>query len=122
MDKVKETKKEFACRNAPLPDLSSELKFPRNIVLKALFDPDMMWRLVEEFGPDCYEVQEDGRLLLIKDYADIDNLTMWMLTFGDRVEVLEPAEVRKRLKEMADSMMKIYGGDRNVRDRKIRRK
>ena len=104
MDKVKETKKEFECRNAPVPDLSSELKFPRNIVLKALFDPDMKWRLVEEFGPDCYEVQEDGRLLLIKDYADIDNLTMWMLTFGDKVEVIEPEEVRERLKEMAGSI------------------
>ena len=116
MDKVKETKKEFECRNAPVPDLSSELKFPRNIVLKALFDPDMKWRLVEEFGPDCYEVQEDGRLLLIKDYADIDNLTMWMLTFGDKVEVIEPEEVRERLKKMAGSMMKIYGGKKNGRN------
>ena len=116
MDTVKETKKDFECRNAPVPDLSSELKFPRNIVLKALFDPDMKWRLVEEFGPDCYEVQEDGRLLLIKDYADIDNLTMWMLTFGDKVEVIEPEEVRERLKEMAGSMMKIYGGKKNGRN------
>ena len=116
MDKVKETKKEFECRNAPVPDLSSELKFPRNIVLKALFDPDMKWRLVEEFGPDCYEVQEDGRLLLIKDYADIDKLTMWMLTFGDKVEVIEPEEVRERLKEMAVSMMKKYGGKKNGRN------
>ena len=116
MDKVKETKKEFECRNAPVPDLSSELKFPRNIVLKALFDPDMKWRLVEEFGPDCYEVQKDGRLLLIKDYADIDNLTMWMLTFGDKVEVIEPEEVRMRLKEIAGSMMKTYGGKKNGRN------
>ena len=116
MDKVKETKKDFACRNAPVPDLSSELKFPRNIVLKALFDPDMKWRLVEEFGPDCYEVQEDGRLLLIKDYADIDNLTMWVLTFGYKVEVIEPEEVRERLKKMAGSMMKIYGGKKNGRN------
>ena len=116
MDKVKETKKEFECRNAPVPDLSSVLKFPRNIVLKALFDPDMKWRLVEEFGPDCYEVQEDGRLLLIKDYTDIDNLTMWVLTFGYKVEVIEPEEVRERLKKMAGSMMKIYGGKKNGRN------
>ena len=116
MDKVKETKKDFLCRNAPAPELGSELAFPRNIILKALFVPDMKWRLVEEFGPDCYEVQEDGRLLLIKDYADIDNLTMWMLTFGDKVEVIEPVEVRERLKAMAESMMKIYGGKKNGRD------
>ncbi len=116
MDKVKETHKEFTCRNAPVPDLSSELRFPRNIVLKALFDPDMKWRLVEEFGPDCYEEQENGKLLLIRDYSDIENLTMWMLTFGDKVEVIEPLEVRERLIAMAESMMKIYGGKKNGRD------
>ncbi len=116
MDKVKETDKVFFCRNAPVPDLSSELKFPRNIILKALFEPDMKWRLVEEFGPGCYEEQDDGRLLLIRDYADMDNLTMWMLTFGDKVEVLEPEELRNNLKTMAESMIKMYGGYENGRD------
>ena len=110
MDKVRETENGFTCRNAPVPDLSSELVYPRNIILKALFDPDMKWRLVEEFGPDCYEVQKDGRLLLIRDYSDIENLTMWMLTFGDKVEVLDPPEVRNKLKNMAESMIQIYGG------------
>ncbi len=113
MDKVKETDKDFTCRNVPTPDLSSELLYPRNIQLKALFNPDMKWRLVEEFGPNCYEVQEDGRLLLEKDYSDIENLTMWMLTFGDQVEVLEPTEVRERLKRIAETMIKTYGGKRN---------
>ena len=113
MDKVLETDKGFTCRNAPVPDLSSELAFPRNILLRALFTPDMKWRLVEEFGPDCYEVQEDGRLLLTQDYSDINDLTMWMLTFGDKVEVIEPTEVRERLKNIAESMIETYGGKRN---------
>ncbi len=110
MDKVRETVNSFVCRNAPVPELSSELVYPRNIILKALFDPDMKWRLVEEFGPDCYEVQKDGRLLLVRDYSDMENLTMWMLTFGDKVEVLDPPELRDNLKNMAESMIKIYGG------------
>lgn len=116
MDQVKETIKDFSCRNAPVPNLSSELKYPRNIVLKAIFTPDMKWRLVEEFGPGCYEELEDGRLLLIRNYADMDNLTMWMLTFGDKVEVIEPQELRKRLKTMAESMVKMYGGKNNGRN------
>lgn len=116
MDKVKETAESFSVRNVPVPDLSSELKFPRNIILKALFEPDMKWRLVEEFGPGCYEKQEDGRLLLIRDYADMDNLTMWMLTFGDKVEVIEPQDLRERLKTMAESMIKMYGGKKNGRN------
>ena len=116
MDKVRETELVFTCRNAPVPDLTSEVAFPRNIVLKALFEPDMKWRLVEEFGPDCYEVQKDGRLLLVRDYSDMENLTMWMLTFGDKVEVLEPVEVREKLKNMAESMIRKYGGKKSGRN------
>ena len=69
----------------------------------------MKWRLVEEFGPNCYEVREDGRLLLIQDYSNMNDLTIWMLTFGDKVEVLEPLELREKLKNMAESMFKKYG-------------
>ena len=116
MDQVRETEQSFSCRNAPVPALTSELAFPRNIILKALFEPDMKWRLVEEFGTDCYEVQDDGRLLLVRDYSDMENLTMWMLTFGDKVEVLEPVEVREKLKNMAESMIRKYGGNQNGND------
>ena len=112
MDKVKESKKEFICRNVPVPELSPGLNHPQNIILKALFDPDMKWRLVEEFGPDCYEVQQDGRLLLIRDYVDMDNLTMWMLTFGDKAEVIEPQEVRDKLMKTAEAMIEKYGGSK----------
>ena len=116
MDQVREKKKDFACRNVPVPEFGSEQVFPGNVLLKALFEPDMKWRLVEEFGPDCYELQKDGRLLLIRDYSDMENLTMWMLTFGDKVEVLEPAEVREKLKTTAKAMIKMYGGKKNGRN------
>ena len=116
---VRETKQDFICRNAPVPDLAPELAFPRDIKLKAIFEPDMKWRLVEEFGPDCCEVQEDGRLLLIQDYSDMNDLVMWMLTFGEKVEVIEPAEVRERLKSIAESMLRSYGGKRDGKNRKI---
>ena len=109
MDNVKVTEKIFECRSVPLPDMSAELLYPRNIKVKALFDEDMKWRLVEEFGTECYSETKDGKLLFIEDYSDMDNLVSWMLTFGDKVEVLEPVEVRERLKEMADNMIKIYG-------------
>lgn len=119
MDKLRLTGKAFTGRDVPAPDMGPGLAKGRDIILKALFEPDMKWRLVEEFGPSCYEEIEDGRLLLVRDYKDIDNLTMWMLTFGDKAEVLEPREVRERLKTMAEAMSKIYGGKKNGKDRKI---
>ncbi|MCR4929591.1 MAG: YafY family transcriptional regulator [Lachnospiraceae bacterium] len=112
MDKVELTNKEFECRSVPLPDMSAELLYPRNIKVKALFDADMKWRLVEEFGMKCYSERKDGKLLFEEYYSDMDNLVSWMLTFGDKVEVLEPEEVRERLKAMADNMIKVYGRKR----------
>ena len=109
MDKVRLSDKNFECRSVPLPDMSAELLYPRNIKVKALFDADMKWRLVEEFGTKCYSENEDGKLLFTADYSDMDNLVSWLLTFGDKAEVLEPEEVRERLKTMAENMIKTYG-------------
>ena len=109
MDKVLVSDKVFECRSVPLPDMSAELMYPRDIKVKALFDPDTKWRLVEEFGTDCCGETKDGKILFSADYSDMDNLVSWMLTFGDKVEVLEPQEVRERLKEIADNMSKKYG-------------
>lgn len=108
MDGVVETDRGFDCRNAPLPDLSNEKIFPGGIKVKALFAPDMKWRLVEEFGPHCFMEAGDGQLFFTADYTDMDNLVSWLLTFGAKAEVLEPPEVRDRIRYIAETLEKTY--------------
>ena len=108
MDRVAEMDKEFACRNAPMPDLSNEKIFPGGIKVKALFTPDMKWRLVEDFGPHCFTEADDGRLLFTADYTDMENLVTWLMTFGAKAEVLEPAEARDIIRRNAEETLKIY--------------
>ena len=79
--------------------------------MKALFDADQKWRLVEEFGPSCFTENDDGRLLFTADYTDMDNLITWIMTFGDKAEVLEPKEARKKIALMVQKMTKIYNED-----------
>lgn len=98
----------FEPRKVPLPDLKNERIFPGGIRVKAVFEPECKWRLVEEFGLDCFEEQEDGKLLFHADYTDQDNLISWLLTFGDRAELLEPENIRKELREMIEAMRKRY--------------
>ena len=109
MDGIEETHSRFDGRNVPMPDLSNEKIFPGGIKLKALFAPEMKWRLVEEYGPHCFTEADDGRLLFSADYTDMDNLISWLLTFGPKAEVLEPAEVRDRIRQIAAEMEEIYG-------------
>ena len=94
----------FPPRLVPLPDLSNERIFPGGIQVKALFEPECKWRLVEEFGTGCFEEQKDGKLLFRADYTDTENLLTWLLTFRDKVILLEPKELRE---ELADSLKKI---------------
>lgn len=95
-------------RKVPLPDLKNERIFPGGIRVKAVFEPECKWRLVEEFGLDCFEVQGDGRLLFHADYTDKDNLISWLLTFGDRAKLLEPADVQKEMRKIIENMRRRY--------------
>lgn len=111
MDRVAEAGQRFVCRDVPMPDLSSEKIFPGGIKVKALFTPDMKWRLVEEFGPHCFTEADDGRLLFSADYTDMDNLVTWLMTFGAKAEVMEPKEAREMIRRNAEETLQIYRED-----------
>ena len=91
-----------------MPDLSNERIFPGGIKVKALFAPEVKWRLVEEFGPDCFTETEDGRLLFTADYTDLENLITWLLTFGEKAEILEPQEVRSEMRRILQKTLGNY--------------
>lgn len=70
----------------------------------------MKWRLVEEYGPDSFEVQEDGSILFAGGFADRESLFGWLLSFGPCAELLEPEELRREFKELLEQMRKRYRG------------
>lgn len=108
MDKIVQTAEDAVNRDVPMPDLSTEAIFPGGIYVKAVFQPEMKWHLIEEFGADSFEVQPDGTLLFEHEYTDKENLVTWMLTCKDKVTVLEPKEIRNELLNIADSIKKKY--------------
>lgn len=108
MDGLRLSPEGFERRNVPFPDLGEEKIFPGGIRVKALFDPACKWRLVEDFGAGCFEVQEDGRLLFHADYTNREELLIWLLTFRDKVELLEPENVREELKGTLRKVLEIY--------------
>ena len=111
MDKVVVSERVFSRREAPLPDLRDERVFPGGIKVKALFEADCKWRLVEEFGTGCFIEQKDGKLLFQADYTDKENLLTWLLTFRDKAELLEPAELRDELRKSILQMIRKYDND-----------
>lgn len=108
MDNLQISEQIFLKRQSPMPDLSNERVFSGGIKVKALFDPECKWRLVEEFGSGSFVEQEDGRLLFQADYTDKDYLVTWLMSFRDKVELLEPEEIRSEIKNSVERMKKIY--------------
>ncbi len=108
MEELSCTGKQFEKRQVPLPDLSSERIFPANFQAKARFAPDCKWRLIEEFGRESCIQQPDGSLLFTFGFTDKENLISWILTFGDKAELLEPAEIREELRQMGEQIFRKY--------------
>ena len=101
----------FAPRCAPLPDLAPERVFPVKCQVAVLFDPSCRWRLVEEYGTDCFTVEPDGRLRFTGGFPDGDSALGWVLTFGDKAELLEPEELRQQLGTLAETLAHRYRRD-----------
>lgn len=100
----------FAVRDLPLEQLDFNRHFSAGTFhLKALFDESEKYRLIEEYGPDCY-CEEREKLLLEREFTSYSNMREWVLSFGARAEVLEPEELRSDLLRQAETMLKKYRG------------
>ena len=100
----------FEPRTAPLPDLEPERVFPAKYQVSVLFDPACRWRLVEEYGMDRFTVEPDGRLRFTGGFPDADSVLSWVLTFGDKAELLEPEELRRQLEALGKTLAERYKG------------
>lgn len=98
----------FEPRPAPQPDLRTEKVFPPLFQVRAVFQPHCKWRLLDEYGPDSFAPQPDGRLLFSFGFTDKEHLLGWLLTFGGDVELLEPTELRQELRRLAADICQIY--------------
>lgn len=108
MENLQIAEQTYTKRQVPMPDLSNEMIFPGGIAVKALFEPECKWRLVEEFGSGCFTEQEDGRLLFHADYTNRENLITWLMSFRDKVKLLEPVEIREEIKNSIERMRDQY--------------
>lgn len=100
----------FETREFPPEEMDFDRHFSaRTYRLKALFAESERYRLVEEYGPDCYRETPNG-LLLERDFASCSNMREWVLSFGGQAEVLEPKDLRTELLRQAEAMLKKYRG------------
>ena len=105
------TSEPFIPHSAPLPNLEPERIFPVKYQVTVLFDPTCRWRLVEEYGADRFIAEPDGKLRFTGGFPDADSVLSWVLTFGDKAELLEPQELREQLGNLTKTLADRYKGD-----------
>lgn len=101
------TSETYIPRNIPEEELDFDRYFTSNeIHLKAVFAESEKHRLVEEYGTNCYFVLEEGELLFEWSFTSYENLLQWILSFGDKVKVLEPDRLRADRFRQAENILK----------------
>lgn len=106
---LQQTEKHFDLREVTKDCIDFENYFSSEpILLIALFDECVKYRLIEEYGIDCYSPTEDGKLLLKRYFTNQDNLLMWILSFGDKVKVIEPKEISAEIIRQSINILKKY--------------
>lgn len=94
---LKNTSEKYEVRQTPPLNLSPEKFYPATLDVQAIFESDVKWRLIEEFGMDSYTEQPDGKLLFSFSFSDKESLFSWLLSFGNKGELLKPEHLRKEL-------------------------
>lgn len=87
--------------------LEKEIPAEDLLLLKIKFDRSAAFRVYDELGREIRE-DEDGSLHAEIRLPDDGSLYHYIFSFGDSAEVLEPKEVRARIKEMAERILKKY--------------
>ena len=77
------------------------------ISVKLKFSSEVSFRVYDEFT-DEVTADQQGNLYVTADLPDNGVLFSYLLSFGDNVEILEPANVREQMKEKLISMLQKY--------------
>lgn len=98
----------FDKRTIPETRTDFDTHFTDENKFQVLFDSSVKYQLVEEYGKDCFEVLDDGRLLYSGSYTNHDFIVKWLLGFGDKATVIGPDDLIYDIKAQARKILDNY--------------
>lgn len=98
----------FTLRKFDIKDLEMNWIEKRIINIKLLADISLKERILERCEEDRITYCDENKMIVDFPFVDDDFDYEGLLSFGNRCECLEPAEVREKLIKMIRDTMKIY--------------
>lgn len=95
-----------------LPDSRKDFNqyFTDRIEVTVLFDESVKYRLIDEYGVECFTATEDGKLLFRYSFTNKEYMISWLLGFGDKALVLSPEGLKEELVTIAKKIIERYEG------------
>lgn len=72
------------------------------------FDKSLKWRIIDEFGTELPRFDENGDILLTVTWSDIPSFYSYILSFGDKAEILSPKEYCNEFRELVKRISEKY--------------
>jgi len=108
---LKITNKQFSPRDPSTtnPDIWPEKnKKQKPIAIKLKIDPEMSYRILDEFDESMLKKQGDGSYIVSITWPEDHWVIGFILSFGEYIEVLEPKQLRKTIKNKIIKISKKY--------------
>lgn len=78
------------------------------IEITVKFDDSVKWRIIDEYGVDYCKYDENGGIIVTFTWSDIPAFYQYILSFGDKAEIIEPVKYREDFSELLKKMQKNY--------------
>ena len=102
------TKNTFLPREVPLVEDDIDEIYPNTINVLILFDKDVEYRIIDEYGKDSYTYFLDDKIFFGFSFYDKEYLFNWLLSFADKVEIIFPSDIRDEFIELIKKINNKY--------------
>jgi len=98
---------QFTIRDIPPEKRDFDSRLTDDAKLVALFDKSAKYLLIEAYGLNCYNETAEGLHFEI-GYTNRSYIVGWLLSFGDKVKVLEPHSIASEIESIARNILLLY--------------
>ena len=97
----------FAMREIPPEKRDFNSRLTDNQKLSALFDKSAKYILIDAYGLNCFHETDEGLYFEI-GYTNRSYMLSWLLSFGDKVKILEPPDLADEIQAIAKKILAHY--------------
>lgn len=108
MSELAQTNRHFIPTEIPADKRDFDRCFTDELHAVIRFAGSEKFRLIEEYGPDSFIEEAEGTLLFSFPFTGAEYLLQWVLSFGERARLIEPKEMRPRLKARLIAALENY--------------